>query len=734
MISFLLHLLTLVNPSYTSLSEAVNGGIGSIQPKNHYLNHGDLQPIPPASPDCWLSAFKSLDADGIHFTPDGTVDATVCSWMAPDHQKVLALELSRCHLKDLGRSLMTDDTMTCSDVNIVNCLTKLSDIGVTTYTSFFAYVNQLCLRLLQEVVVNHYHSTSFRLAKSSELAEGRLQEMIEMMDQSDVVMNRVLEVQNNLRENEEKWILRQEQERKEQAHALERQLQELQAWSEETRKNITELAMAPWYHGLQSAALTGYSWCHSASDYTVAGYAWFRHGLKSAAVTGYTRLQSTLHYSAATYARFRHSLQSAANAVYTKMHAMSDLPAAAYDWSLRCFRSSAVATYTWLHSAFDYALAGFAWFQLAIFFLSVTLLVMLLTSPRSCRWMRFYMMGCLLVETKLEIYFQGAVENSIWRMPFASRDIECSLKKVLLLIECLFYVAGLFASLLVRRRPITEGRSESHHYDAFSNPRDSALEASNNTRRGAERQSEDSIPMTHTSHHRQNVTLQDSDRQSQFQTFEVSASLLVPKGVPGVDLYQHHASAFSPISPQHADHTQNSVAQPQPWISPATRFPAHQQPMAAPIDNAAVAAAIANTCSVSPTGSGDETTESAIIANGSGDGIASRTSPANIDDTLTMEDTSDNEGASMASDTGCKRPLDDLSAVEDEELHPKRPRVSRNASPATAQNWNIRDAQGLSILVDAINANEEDPSTLPWTEAMDVESESPDESGDEHVE
>jgi hypothetical protein len=379
MITLILHVVLLSTQHHgatPSFSEAV---VAERRSFDNNDDDGTTLPamIPLASPDCWLGAFKSLDG-ALQFTPGGgVVDTEVCTWMAPDHQKILALELARCHLKDLGRSLTTtpppsehDDSFACSDTNLSDCLTNLTDIGVTTYTQFFSYVNQLCVRLLQEVVIDHFHTTSYQLAKSSELAEERLQHILqdqetlwhvwtereqdlsslhehvrsELLEQSDLVTSHVLSVQSTLRESEEKWLREQEDVRKQQAKEFEEQQQELQRLSEVLK--TTQQAMSPWYNRL--------------------------------------------------------------------------------------------------HSLVGYAMTGYAWLQRLLFFLPMTCLVTLTTFPKRLRWMRFYMMTCLIIETSLEIYVQET--GDAW-MPLSFEEFRTRLQYALFSVEAVFYVLGLFTSL-----------------------------------------------------------------------------------------------------------------------------------------------------------------------------------------------------------------------------------------------------------------------------------------------
>ena len=200
------------DPSFLSLKDPPRGTTGLA--------------LLPASPDCWLEAIQTLKLqtdslfdEAFHATMDGSsedgshaLNSITCSWMTAVDQKVLALELSKCHMKDLARPLFhfnaDDDGQKCNhslqnyhkekedplldyhskvkastSSNIaIHCLSHLTDAGVNTYTHFFSYVNQLCTRLLSEIVLGQYYETSHHLARSSKVAEAKIQALIEQQD------------------------------------------------------------------------------------------------------------------------------------------------------------------------------------------------------------------------------------------------------------------------------------------------------------------------------------------------------------------------------------------------------------------------------------------------------------------------------------------------------------------------------------------------------------------------
>ena len=252
---------------------------------------GTVALLPPTSPECWRQAIQVFDFVQ-HLTEDSkrTNDYTtagsansICNSMTPDHQKLLALELSRCHLQDLGRSLVVandeDATFFCqrpgegSFENLSTCLTKLSDVGMTSYTHFFTYVNQLCTRLLQEVLLLYYYKTSHDLAKSSETAQERLvlmvQQQEQMMDtweqrdetlltlhdrlqlqlqeQSNLLMRKVASLEQELEQHQQIWLKEDAEVRQNQTLELSRHRQELERLAQAISQ--THQSIKPWSLG-----------------------------------------------------------------------------------------------------------------------------------------------------------------------------------------------------------------------------------------------------------------------------------------------------------------------------------------------------------------------------------------------------------------------------------------------------------------------------------------------------
>jgi hypothetical protein len=281
--------------------QANTNGMPSLLLHSEAAAGGGIAILPPASPECWLTAIKAFDylSNSNHHHRN---NANSCSWMTPDHQKLLALELARCHLQDLGRPLFLQnnhmdghfdsDEGKCTTENyshhLAICLANLSDTGVHTYTHFFSYVNQLCTRLLQEVAVGHFQDTSHQLAKTSQLAQERLHSMVQQQEklallhtafthqveeQAGLLTHHVRLVQEELQGQHEQWLFEQTTLQREQANELKRHQEELQRLAEAVASASASSTYAyatsmlkPWLLGfdlLLEQATRGYSFVTS---------------------------------------------------------------------------------------------------------------------------------------------------------------------------------------------------------------------------------------------------------------------------------------------------------------------------------------------------------------------------------------------------------------------------------------------------------------------------------------
>jgi hypothetical protein len=135
------------------------------------------------SPKCWQTAIAILQKTQQEmFSEDAS---ELCARLPEVHQKQLALEIAQCHFQDLSRPLYMTESIhkECSYSSISNnryqttgetsdhqqqhlqyCLKHLTDAGVTVYTTYVAFVQNLCIRLTQELILHYQRETQQELA------------------------------------------------------------------------------------------------------------------------------------------------------------------------------------------------------------------------------------------------------------------------------------------------------------------------------------------------------------------------------------------------------------------------------------------------------------------------------------------------------------------------------------------------------------------------------------------
>ena len=247
-----------------SLSSLISSNDNKV---NHRNSHDDSAAatapslLLPASPDCWLQAVRSLQfgsgsiettgsGGGGHHQGDheGSSSLTrgTCSHMTSVDQKILGLALSQCHLNDLGRQVFdftyTEEHEECNqvltnllqppdDTQIANkCLKHLTSDGFHVYTYFFSYVNQICTRLLTEVVASS-------LVHSSQRAESTLQMLIDQQDSQFGRWNERHEQIMDMYDNLEEKVVEQAEGFGEKLESLETLFEEQKdIWNDEYRR------------------------------------------------------------------------------------------------------------------------------------------------------------------------------------------------------------------------------------------------------------------------------------------------------------------------------------------------------------------------------------------------------------------------------------------------------------------------------------------------------------------
>lgn len=157
-------------------AHALNTAVNS----NFYGDNNAVIPV-TASPKCWKQAITTLK---IVSNPRSQGDATeLCSILPETKQKLLAIEIARCHLQDVSRSMFRKQCAaychnTIDEDTMPYCLANLADAGVNAYTHYISYIQQLCIRLTQEVILEQQYQSQFELNhRYQDMAHQSLQQL-----------------------------------------------------------------------------------------------------------------------------------------------------------------------------------------------------------------------------------------------------------------------------------------------------------------------------------------------------------------------------------------------------------------------------------------------------------------------------------------------------------------------------------------------------------------------------
>lgn len=147
---------------HAAVEGSSSGGVSSV-PLTSEVQTQSFEAI-PHSPECWKSAIVVFRK-----TQDLSDDTTAsfCKIMPEEYQKLLALLIAQCHLEDLGKPLFKDVNILASECIhhgqstderrdiLQRCLKQLTDAGASAYTHYVSYVQQLCTRLTQELLMRY---------------------------------------------------------------------------------------------------------------------------------------------------------------------------------------------------------------------------------------------------------------------------------------------------------------------------------------------------------------------------------------------------------------------------------------------------------------------------------------------------------------------------------------------------------------------------------------------------
>jgi hypothetical protein len=179
--------------------------IGNFQ-KDHY--HQGLQPLAingfSPSPKCWKNAISVFHSE--QTIQEAKDINSLCASLPDSHQKLLALEIASCHLVDLGKELYRDEGFrdVCMkalheeyDRKLTVCLKQLTETGENAYTVYITYVQNMCIRLTQELVLlNLQESRQVALEHYREASAESINNMNAIKDLTQLYKNQVEQLTN----------------------------------------------------------------------------------------------------------------------------------------------------------------------------------------------------------------------------------------------------------------------------------------------------------------------------------------------------------------------------------------------------------------------------------------------------------------------------------------------------------------------------------------------------------
>lgn len=127
------------------------------------------------SPKCHQNALRIID-DTQQF--GGSLGGHYCRRLSYEHQQLLALELTKCHLADLGQSPFQAGPCQTDAEGSQGCLLLLNDRGFQSYTTFKVHVEQYCLKLNHELMIFRQQELGAQLQESAQLAAVQFTELV----------------------------------------------------------------------------------------------------------------------------------------------------------------------------------------------------------------------------------------------------------------------------------------------------------------------------------------------------------------------------------------------------------------------------------------------------------------------------------------------------------------------------------------------------------------------------
>jgi hypothetical protein len=393
------------------------------------LKYMHLDGVSP-SPKCWKSAITLFRSTN---DPDNFRDVSaLCAAMPEAYQKRLALEISQCHLNDLGKFLYRNDGFhddcgaipfhaTDVDIMLSVCLKQMTPAGESTYTTYVTYVQNLCIRLTQEVFIEYQRQAQREIvANYAEISLQSVQQWNAIRDVAD----------KHAQEMEELALIP--------ARITNHLSSELTNLVKKTIQSELQEGMNIQLNEYVSSSLRNLLQMQLHEQEKIL-----------------TRLVDSVEYrDEANKQRFDDWTEHTVSMWQKQEHLMNQQQQRFKDHRRQIEALSATVTSTsqkmqpllGLQELIQLATSGYTWITFLLFFVCTFNIIWLITSLGRCYSIRPHLYGIVLLEALLELSASGAVQYDVISESERVQYIT-EVRRWAIFLECLVFVSGCIISL-----------------------------------------------------------------------------------------------------------------------------------------------------------------------------------------------------------------------------------------------------------------------------------------------
>ncbi len=368
------------------------------------------------TPKCWNAATElfpelSPSIDTVHF----------CALLPEQDQKRLALEIARCHMMDLGKPLVHGPCHHLED-----CLRDLTIEGANAYTHYITYVQQLCIRLTQELLLQQQHQIQVEIGEQyksvSQETLAQVQNLQHSMGQHVHNLNALADLPQRLRENL--------------SRELEEKLTETLTLSLDRELNKHLATQLETQLGLQLGHLLEQQALYQAN---------FVAGILDNLTVRDQELQERFklweHYQTSLWSNHAMEVEKQRRQIEEQRNRMDYLSSTLNQATRLLWPIEG------LKAGVQWILNGYVWFETVVTVLVHIVVMVIMTRPRRCQLFRHYLFQLTFLEALMEVMILWMVPNGVVGNATVSADILlCSLRMGFRVAMILIFVIGMIAS------------------------------------------------------------------------------------------------------------------------------------------------------------------------------------------------------------------------------------------------------------------------------------------------